>query len=80
MLDELNTKNRVVGLKQTQRAITECKVKKIFIADDADPRVINPILAECEKLNIEIEHIESMADLGNASGIEVSAAVAAILK
>lgn len=80
MLDELNTKNKIVGLKQTQRGITEGKVKKVFIADDADPKVTAPVIKECSSNGIEIEVVKTMADLGIAAGIDVGAAVAAILK
>ena len=80
MLDELNTDKKIVGLKQTQRFISEGKVGKVFIARDADTRVVNQIISECQSRDIEIEYIESMADLGNACKIEVGAAIAALLK
>lgn len=80
MLDELKTGRKTVGLKQTQKAVRDRYVKKVFIARDADERVIRPILEECGNLGIPVETAETMQELGAACGIDVGAAMAAILE
>jgi len=79
MLTELTTDNKLVGLKQSLRAVEGGKVKKVFLAEDADSKVRLPIIKACEKKNVEIEPVPAMADLGKACGINIGAAVAVIL-
>lgn len=81
MLDESlkHTKNRTVGIKQTQRALEKGIVKKVYVARDAEAHVIRPIMDLCRKQNIECIEVGSMTELGKACGIEVGAAVAALL-
>lgn len=80
MLDELKTNNKIVGLKQTRRGIIEGKVTKVFIAEDADSRITTPLIEECKNNGIEVEYAKTMMELGAVSGIDVGAAVAAIVK
>ena len=79
MLTELNTSNKVVGAKQTKRALSDGRARKIFLAADADPRVTEPIAALCREQGTETESVDTMAALGSACGIAVGSAVAAIL-
>ncbi len=79
MLVELNTKNKVVGVKQLKKALTEKRAKKVFVAVNADPKVTSPILEKCLEDDIPVEQVPTMADLGRACGIEVGAAVAGLL-
>ena len=79
MLAELNTKNKVVGIKQLRKALAEGRARKVFVADDADPKLTAPVLEQCEAGGVETERIPTMAELGTACGIEVGAAVAALL-
>lgn len=69
-----------IGTKQTKKAIEQGRALKVVIADDADPRVIHPILTLCKDRGVNVIHVESMKQLGKTCGIEVSAATAAILK
>ena len=71
--------NRVVGAKQTRRALLEGTARKVLIAADADPRVTEPIQELCAAGRVPVEQVESMKELGEACGIEVSAAVVALL-
>ncbi len=80
MLVELNTKNKIVGIKQLRKALSEGRAKKVFVAGDADPKLVDPIMDQCQKDGVELEQVPTMADLGRACGIEVGAAVAALLK
>jgi len=81
MLDESlkHTKNKTVGLKQTQRALEKGIAKKVYVARDAEAHVLKPIVDLCRKQNIECIEVGSMNELGKACGIEVGAAVAAVV-
>ena len=39
MLTELKQGSKVVGVKQTKRAVNDGKAARVFLAEDADPRV-----------------------------------------
>lgn len=41
MLEELSSKDKVVGLKQVQRAVSAGRAGRVFLACDADPRLQN---------------------------------------
>ncbi|NLV91568.1 MAG: 50S ribosomal protein L7Ae-like protein [Firmicutes bacterium] len=73
------TKAKVIGAKQTTRALNLDKVACCFVALDAQEHVTEPIRRLCEKRHVEIIEVPSMKELGVACGIDVGAAVAAIL-
>lgn len=79
MLEDLRTGARLVGLKQSTRAVNEGKVKLAFIARDAQDGVKNPFVSLCEKEGIPVEWVDSMAHLGKVCGIDLGAAVAVLL-
>lgn len=81
MLDETlkSSRNKTVGIKQTQRALEKGIVRRVFVAKDAEQHVLRPILESCQTLGIEMVEIPTMIDLGKACGIEVGSAVAALL-
>ena len=79
MIPELNTPDKVVGAKQTKRALSDGRAKKLFLAADADPRVTEPIQALCQEQGTATESVDTMAALGSACGIAVGSAVAAIV-
>ena len=79
MLEKLKSQNKVIGLKQTQRAVSEDRALIVFIAKDADKRITAPIISQCEKSATEIILVYSMAVLGEAVGIEVGAAFVTVL-
>ena len=77
MLSEMNGAFRVVGVKQSLRALREGRAKKVFLACDADPALTERVEALCAGVPIERE--STMAQLGTAAGIAVGAAVVTIL-
>ena len=79
MLEELKQGNTVVGIKQLRRALDGGKVKKVFLAEDADPILIGPVAQLCAEIGVECEAVQTMRALGAACGISVGAAAAAIL-
>ena len=79
MLNELKNGIHVVGAKQTKRAVNEGKSRVVFLADDADPIVTQPMEALCREKNVPVEVVSTMKELGAVCGIAVGAAVAALL-
>lgn len=80
MLERLKQENKVTGVKQTLKAVEEGRAEIVFVAADADKRVIAGLTELCLKSNIEVFNAESMKQLGKACGIDVGASAACILK
>jgi len=78
MLSMLSGSNKVVGAKQVLRAIEAGGVSRVFIAQDADMFVTRPVFDACRAAGIEIIEVPSMKALGEACGVQVKAAAAAI--
>ena len=76
-LAELAGKRVVVGAKQLRKALASGRAQHVFLAENADPAITEPIAAVCMASGIEFTWVASMADLGRACGIEVGAAAAA---
>lgn len=79
MLTELSQCPSVVGAKQVRRAVENGTARKVFLSDDADPRLTEPLSRLCAERGVEVESVPAMKALGKACGISVPAAVAAIL-
>lgn len=69
-----------VGIKQSSRAISEGRAKRLYLAKDADATIINRMLELAKANQVEVELVESMRALGRACKIDVGAATAVILK
>ena len=80
MIESLRNGNKIVGVKQTIKAVEKGSAKMVFVAKDADERVVGKIVELCKKDNIQITYVESMKQLGKACNIDVGAAVACTLK
>ena len=78
MLSELQKSDRVVGAKQVLRALKAGEVKRVFIATEADVFVTRPVYDLCRETKIPVTEVQSMKALGEACGVEVKAAVAAV--
>lgn len=80
MLEKLKSaKNKVVGTKQTTKAIDKGKALAVFIAEDAENRIKEPLLEKCKEKSIKVINVNTMKKLGEACGISVGAAAAALL-
>jgi len=78
-LDELKDAHRVIGSKQVKKAVNSGLARKVFIAGDAEPHILDSIVGQCRQSQIEYEIVETMKLLGDACGIEVGSATAALL-
>ena len=72
----MEPEKRVVGVKQSRKAIREGRARRVYLAEDADPAITGPIAAECAAAGIPVEAGKTMVQLGRACGIAVGAAVA----
>ena len=77
MLTQLEQAAKVVGVKQTRRALNDGRAKALYLACDADPALTEPLAELAESKGIPVCRTERMRDLGRACGIAVGAAVAA---
>lgn len=80
MIQELNTPNRVVGAKQVRRALKDQRVARLYMAMDADPRLLQPLVQAAVNQRVPVEQVASMKELGTTCGIAVGSAIAALLK
>ncbi len=80
MLSELKTAKKVTGAKQVTRALKNGSARRVFLAQDADPRVTEPVELLCREQGIETEPVPTMTQLGAACGIAVGSAVAALVE
>ena len=69
----------VVGARQLRKAVKAGRVAYIFLAQNADPAVTEPLVTLCTANHIQFTWVPSMAELGRSCGIEVGAAAAAVL-
>ena len=76
---ELLTAKKVVGTRETLRMVEKHQCKAVFIAKDANPEVLKPLVAACEKNGIQVVTVENMQFLGECCGIKVAAASAGML-
>ena len=79
ILTDLSKSKIVVGSKQLKKAVTAGRARYVFLAENADPALTEPIAEMCSQYNIQITWVHSMAELGRACGIEVGAAAAAVV-
>ena len=78
-LPELAKCKTVVGAKQLRKALSNGTALAVFLAQNADPALTEPIEAICAQKCVACIWVSSMTDLGRACGIEVGAAAAAIV-
>ncbi len=77
-LNELAVPNRVTGERQVRRTLAGGRLRKLFIAEDADPSVIKNLEEEARRQNIPVERVDSMLRLGRACAITRGASAAGI--
>ena len=78
-LPNLVQMNLVVGTKQLKKAVKAGRAKYVFLAENADPAVTEPLAELCAAHHIQITWVPSMTELGRSCGIEVGAAAAAVV-
>jgi large subunit ribosomal protein L7A len=69
-----------IGMKQTIKAVELGKAVEVFVAQDADPRMVARIVPLCSQTGVKLTYVDTMLELGKACGIEVGAAMAAVVE
>lgn len=80
MLTELASQEKVVGVKQSRKAIREGRASRVYLACDADPALTGPLAESCMSCSIPVETGCTMSELGKACRITVGASVVAVLR
>ncbi len=75
----MQAERRIAGVKQAEKAVAKDNALGVYIAADADERVTAKLRRLCRDKGVEVVCAGSMAELGQACGIHVKAAAAAIL-
>lgn len=78
-LEELRDSSKVIGAKQVKKAISKGLAKRVYLAVDAEPHIIEPIKALCMQHGVDCQSAESMKKLGEACEIDVGSAAVAIV-
>ncbi|MFC5700961.1 ribosomal L7Ae/L30e/S12e/Gadd45 family protein [Cohnella faecalis] len=76
----LQAGNVKIGTKQTIKTVEQGDAAEVFVAQDADPRTVARVIQLCEQLGVKLTYVDTMRNLGKACGIEVGAAMAAIIR
>lgn len=79
MLHRLETNSKVVGAKQTLKALQKGAAKVVYIAEDADERVVRQVIELAKDQGLPIIKVETMIQLGEECNIEVKTATAATI-
>lgn len=79
-LSELAVPNRVVGERQVRKALKDKNLEKLFVAEDANRKRIEPLIELAEESGIGVESVLSMQMLGRACAISRGASVAGVIK
>ena len=77
MITELASQDKVIGVKQSRKAIREGRAKRVYLACDADPAIIEPVAASCAAAGIPVGlFMVGLCLLGLALGVAlITAAV-----
>ena len=79
-LPDLSRQRIAVGAKQLKKAVRAGTVRCVYLAENVDPALTQPLAELCGANQIQITWVSTMESLGSACGIEVGAAAAAVLK
>ena len=67
---------KVVGVKQTLKALKNNQGKVLYIAKDADNNITEPIIKLAKVNSLQIVFVDTMKELGNLCDIDVASATA----
>ena len=78
VISKLQTANKVVGVKQTRKAIAQGRAVQVFLASDADPALTQPLKQLCRQNAVPVDESAQMRALGAACGIARDCAACAV--
>ena len=79
MLDRIVVK-KVIGIKQSTKLLKSNEGKVLYVAKDANAKLISPIIQLAQEKNIDIVEISTMKELGKISGIDVKSSAVLTLE
>lgn len=71
---------RVVGVRQTLRAIRAGKLESAFVASDAAPKIREELISAANEAALPVTLDRTMDDIGKMCRVDVPSAAAGILK
>jgi len=71
---------KVIGIKQSLKSMKNGLGDTLYIANDADSKLIRPLIESADENNINIQHIDTMKELGKMCGLQIESAAALKLK
>jgi len=80
MLHRLKTDPKIVGTKQTIKAIEKGIARLVYIAEDADEHIVHQVMNLAEDQGLPLIKVETMVQLGKECNIKVKTATAAIIQ
>jgi large subunit ribosomal protein L7A len=78
--EDLSSLKKVIGAKQTMRALEKGLAAKVYLASDADRHLVAPLAELCRIKGVETDETFKLAELGKACAISIGAAAVAVLK
>lgn len=79
-MHRLKTQRKVVGAKQTSKVLENNQAEVVYVAKDADERVVRRVLELAKEQGVPIVMVETMKQLGEACNVEVKTATAVVIK
>ena len=79
MLDRIVVK-KVIGIEQRTKLLKSNEGKVLYVAKDANAKLISPIIQLAQEKNIDIVEISTMKELGKISGIDVKSSAVLTLE
>lgn len=73
-------KERVAGAKAAYKAVMQGLAARVYVARDAEERVVKDLLEACRDRGVEVVYVDSMRELGEFCGLRVGASACAILR
>ena len=70
----------VAGFNQSGKCIRRGQAKRVYVAADAEDRMVSEVSNLCEDFGVILDTSKSKSELGALCGIEVDCAVCAFLK
>ncbi len=67
-----------MGRRETEKRLARGECERVYVARDADPRVVADVIRLATDAGVEIVWADTMRELGRACGIDVGASVAGL--
>ena len=80
MLSTIPKDKLIIGLKQTKKAVLAGQVKELYIAENCDPMISEPLQEVAQNAGAQVIYVSTMKELGTMCSISVGASCAAVLR